>query len=133
MESLIILVYGESRKLVQKPANYETLLNVMRGRFPELKYAADDEVAFHFTPEWFDSEVELDRGSFVDVYDRAVLRITTAASAPVRHPGNGIINIEEDGPDVMGPMPPFSGALPPLGWMRVRIVYGRCMTNSKCF
>lgn len=129
MADLIILVYGKSRKLVQKPADYKSLIDATRDKFPELLHAADDEIAFHFTPKWFDREVELDDGSFADVYARAVLRITTATATLAQHAGNEDVNLEYNG--IVGPMPPLSGDLPPLGWMKMRVTCGRCITIPK--
>lgn len=132
MESLIILVYGQDRKLVQKPADYKALLEIARDKFLDLDCASNDEITFHFIPKWFENEVELDGSSFADVYDRAILRITTTAPASATHPDGDDIEIQDNSFGVVGPMPMFSGALPPLGWMRVRVFYGRCMANPKC-
>ncbi|KAK7709899.1 hypothetical protein SLS64_006144 [Diaporthe eres] len=88
MANVIILSYGEGRHLINKPADYETLLDFTRVKFPELEVVYDDEIAFHFTPEWFDGDVELDRDAFAEVHNRAVLRITTTAFAPAQRSGN---------------------------------------------
>lgn len=131
MPILIILVYGEDRKLVEKPATYDNLLKVARNKFPEVEHASNNEIAFHFTPAWFNDEVELDGTSFADVHARAILRITTAASASAQHPGNDDDEIQDD--SVVGPIPALSGALPPLGRMRLFVLFCRCMANPKCF
>lgn len=51
MAGVIVLIYGEGRHLVPKPADYETLVDVARVKFPELYDFDNDTIAFHFTPE----------------------------------------------------------------------------------
>lgn len=90
MAIVIILIYGESRHLIPKPADYANLIDVARAKFHELGGVATDNIAFHFTPEWFDAEVELDRGAFSEVHPHAVLRITATVSAPAQHPSHKV-------------------------------------------
>ncbi|KKY30686.1 putative ubiquitin family protein [Diaporthe ampelina] len=117
MANIIILVYNERRHLVPKPADYETLIDVARTKFPELEESKDDDVSFSFTPKWFDGEVELDLDALAEVHNRAILRVTTAASS--QHPNDDDVEAQADG--VAGPMP--SKISPPLGWMRLKITY----------
>ncbi|KAL2279646.1 hypothetical protein FJTKL_13328 [Diaporthe vaccinii] len=88
MANVIILSYDEGGYLVPKPADYDHLIDIARTKFPDLYGVDNDSITFHFTPEWFDSEVKLDRDAFAEVHNRAVLRITTTASAPAQGWGN---------------------------------------------
>lgn len=98
MTIVIILIYGETRHLVPKPADYATLVDVARAKFHELDGVATDNIAFHFTPEWFDTEVELDRGAFSEVHPRAVLRITANVSVPAQQPSHKVEAQDADVP-----------------------------------
>ena len=98
MAIVIILVYGESRHLIPKPANYATLVDVAHAKFRELDGVANDNIAFHFTPEWFDAEVQMDGDAFSEVHARAVLRITTTVSAPAQPPGPDLKVQDADAP-----------------------------------
>ncbi|KAI3394455.1 hypothetical protein diail_2647 [Diaporthe ilicicola] len=91
MASVIILIHGGTRHLVPTPADYESLLDVAHAKFRELDGVNDDNIAFHFTPDWFDGEVEMDRGAFSEVQNRAILRITTTA-----RPGGDDVNVQDD-------------------------------------
>lgn len=95
MASVIILVYGDYRLLVPKPANYAALIDVARDNFSELSQVSDDNITFHFTPEWFDREVKLDRNAFAEVHTRAVLRVATTTSAPAQNPENDGCKVQD--------------------------------------
>lgn len=114
MASVIILSLGEGRHLVCKPTDYATLIDVARTKFPELDGVDNDNIAFHFTPEWFDNEVKLDGDAFGEVHNRAVLRITTTASALPPCPANGG-SIEGDVD----------------GMITFRVIHGKCIVKPR--
>lgn len=87
MASVIIITYGQRRHLIHKPNNYDSLLDIAFEKFPELEDVDDRDIAFNFTPEWFNGEVQVDRSAFSEVHARAILRITTTA---VVHRGNDV-------------------------------------------
>lgn len=123
MANVIILSYGEGGYLVPKPADYATLIDVARAKFPELYGVDNDSITFHFTPEWFDREVKLDRDAFAEVHNRAVLRITTTAFAPAQRSGN-------DGKIQAGGFAgPRSDDLP--FEMRLGVIHGKCIVNPR--
>lgn len=129
MASVIILIYGEGRHLVPKPADSEILLDVARVKFPELNNFDNDNIAFHFTPKWFDGEVELDRNAFTEVQDREVLRISTNVSGTAQQPysyfkirGETVLNVGLQEWKVL-----------PSGWLRMWFFHSKCMTNRKCY
>lgn len=132
MATVIILSYGEGRHLINKPADYQTLLDFTRVKFPELELVYDHEIAFHFTPEWFDGEVELDRNAFAEVHNRAVLRVTTTASPPAQRPDPvpSPFSDVEIGEDVF--WTPIPGVSPPTWSTKLTVVYGKYITNPKC-
>lgn len=135
MAIVIILVYGESRHLIPKPADYATLIDVVRAKFHELGGVATDNIAFHFTPEWFDAEVELDRGAFSEVHARAVLRITATVSAPVQHPSHKVEAQDADVPaKSLGNSPSAqdsgTSALSGPGRIPITVHYGRRKIGS---
>ncbi|KAL1875466.1 hypothetical protein Daus18300_003205 [Diaporthe australafricana] len=90
MANVIILIHGDSRHLVPKPADYADLLDVTREKFHEFHAVDDNNIAFHFTPEWFDGEVEIDGGAFAEVQNRAILRVTITPS-----PGSDVAKVRD--------------------------------------
>lgn len=125
MAGVIILSYGEGDCLVPKPADYKALIDVARNKFPELNGIDNDSITFHFTPEWFDGEVKLDRGAFNEVHNRAVLRITTTASALSQHIGDDDDKIQAGG--VVGPCSNYL----PDETMSICVILGKCMVNPQ--
>lgn len=121
MASVIILRYNDDGHLVPKPADYATLISVARAKFPELYEVGTDSIVFHFTPEWFDSEVKLDRDAFAEVHNRAVLRITATAIVPDQHPGKNDSNQAGDFADS------DSDDVPPEELIRLKVIHGKCM------
>lgn len=123
MANVIILSYGEGGYLVPKPADYDHLIDIARTKFPDLYGVDNDSITFHFTPEWFDSEVTLDRDAFAEVHNRAVLRITTTAFAPAQGWGN-------DGNIQAGAFAdPRSDYVPYA--MEICVIHGKCMVNLR--
>lgn len=125
MANVIILIYGEGRHLVPKPANYESLLDIAHVKFPKLYDFDLNNIAFHVTPDWFDGEVELDRNAFAEVHNHAILRITTPALAPAKMAGNDG-NIQAGGFE--GPAP---GNLPPHRILKFCVIHGKCILNPR--
>lgn len=126
MASVIVLVYGEGRHLVPKPADYETLLDVAHVKFRELYDFDEDNIDFHFTPRWLGDEVVLDRNVLAQVQDRDVLRITATASAAAKQPCN-IFKIQDNAVSAI-----VSADEMPAGWMKLRFIHGKCTPNRKC-
>lgn len=120
-----MLIYGEGRHLVPKPADYETLLDVARVKFPELYDFDHDTIAFHFTPEWFGDEVVLDRNAFAQVQDRDILRITATASAAAQQPWNKF-KVQNDAVSAT------VSSDAPTGWMKLWFIHGKRTPNRKC-
>lgn len=125
MANVIILIYGEGRHLVPKPADYESLLDIARVKFPELHNLDNHNIAFHVTPEWFNGDVELDRNAFAEVQDREILRISTTASGTAQQPCN---YFKIRGDSVLTVRPDEMKVLPP-GWLKLWFIHGKCMTN----
>lgn len=125
MASVIILRYNDDAHLVPKPADYATLISVARAKFPELHEVDNDSIVFHFTPEWFNSEVKLDRDAFAEVHNRAVLRITTTATVPAQHLGKNDIIQAGDLADS------HSYDVPPDAIIRLCVIDGKCMVNPR--
>lgn len=125
MASVIILRYNDDAHLVPQPADYATLIRVARAKFPELHEVDNDSIVFHFTPEWFNSEVKLDRDAFAEVHNRAVLRITTTATVPAQHLGKNDIIQAGDLADS------HSYDIPPDAIIRLCVIDGKCMVNPR--
>lgn len=128
MASVIILIYGEGRHLVPKPADYESLLDVARVKFPELYDFDLNNITFHITPEWFDGEVELDRKAFAEVHDRGVIRIITTPSATLSPPHDHFV-IQKDS---VSAIDPYEMEFLPLGWVKLEFVHGKSRISRKC-
>lgn len=72
---MIIIKVGDRRRILEKPSSYANLVRFSRKHFHQLRDIADEDIVFLFTPEWADSEVELDESALAFVHNHAELRI----------------------------------------------------------